>query len=111
VGALPSEVTVMNTLTVNLHLLMVLFYQPTKLDIKLFARRKHFLRINTCFRVKSIFIREALAFIPRMRLSKLSGAKAQHRLEDVLAKIKEVGNELALVLIGGVNYYTGQVLI
>jgi kynureninase len=84
---------------------------PTyKKDIKLFVRRKHFLRINTCFRVKSIFIRVTL--FPEDALVEIKRREEHNiRLEDVLAKIKEVGNELALVLIGGVNYYTGQVLI
>jgi kynureninase len=77
VGALPSEVTVMNTLTVNLHLLMVSFYQPTKLDIKLFARRKHFLRINTCFRVKSIFIRN-VGFHPEDALVEIKRREGEH---------------------------------
>ena len=46
VGCLPNEVVVMNQLTVNLHLLMVSFYQPTKTKYKFFAKQKHFLQIN-----------------------------------------------------------------
>lgn len=52
VGAKPTEVTVMNTLTVNLHLLMVSFYRPSAKNIKLFVKKKRFQVINICFKRK-----------------------------------------------------------
>jgi kynureninase len=107
VGALPSEVTVMNTLTVNLHLLMVSFYRPTKTRYKIICEEKAFPSDQYMFQSQLDFHGysndEALVEIKRR--------EGEHniRLEDVLAKIEEVGDALALVLIGGVNYYTGQV--
>ncbi|SDW96793.1 kynureninase [Flavobacterium degerlachei] len=107
VGALPSEVTVMNTLTVNLHLLMVSFYRPTKSRYKIICEEKAFPSDQYMFQSQVHFhgykTEDAIVEIKRR--------EGEHniRLEDVLAKIKEVGDELALVLIGGVNYYTGQV--
>lgn len=107
VGALPSEVTVMNTLTVNLHLLMVSFYRPTKSRYKIICEEKAFPSDQYMFQSQVHFhgykTEDAIVEIKRR--------EGEHniRLEDVLAKIAEVGDELALVLIGGVNYYTGQV--
>lgn len=107
VGALPSEITVMNTLTVNLHLLMVSFYRPTKSRYKIICEEKAFPSDQYMFQSQVHFhgykTEDAIVEIKRR--------EGEHniRLEDVLAKIKEVGDELALVLIGGVNYYTGQV--
>ena len=107
VGAKPSEVTVMNTLTVNLHLLMVSFYRPTTKRYKILCEAKAFpsdqYMLQSQVRFHGLNPSDAIVEIQRR--------EGEHniRLEDVLAKITEIGDELALVIIGGVNYYTGQV--
>jgi kynureninase len=107
VGAKPSEITVMNTLTVNLHLLMVSFYKPTPTRYKIICEEKAFPSDQYMFQSQVNFhghkAENAIIEIKRR--------EGEHniRLEDILSKIAEVGDELALVLIGGVNYYTGQV--
>jgi kynureninase len=107
VGSKPSEVTVMNTLTVNLHLLMVSFYRPTKTRFKIICEEKAFPSDQYMFQSQVEFHgldpNEAIVEIKRRQ------GELNIRHEDIIAKIEEVGNELALVLIGGVNYYTGQV--
>ena len=107
VGAKPAEVGVMNTLTVNLHLLMVSFYNPTPHKYKIICEEKAFPSDQYMFQSQVKFHgfdpKDAIVEIKRRE------GEANIRIEDVLAKIEEVGSELALVLIGGVNYYTGQV--
>ncbi|HLA55216.1 MAG TPA: kynureninase [Flavobacterium sp.] len=107
VGALPDEVAVMNTLTVNLHLLMVSFYQPTEKRYKILCEEKAFPSDQYMIQSQVNFH----GFNPNDAIVEIKRRDGEHniRLEDVLAKIAEVGEELALVLIGGVNYYTGQV--
>jgi len=108
VGAKPAEVTVMNTLTVNLHLLMVSFYQPKGKRYKIICEEKAFpsdqYMISSQVRFHGYDPDDAIVEIKRRE------GENNFRTEDILAKIKEVGEECALVLIGGVNYYTGQVL-
>ena len=107
VGCLPSEVTVMNTLTVNLHLLMVSFYRPTKTRYKILCEAKAFPSDQYMLQSQVDFH----GYKPADAIVELERREGEHniRLEDVLAKIEEIGDELALVFIGGVNYYTGQV--
>ena len=107
VGALPTEVTVMNTLTVNLHLLMVSLYRPTKTRYKIICEEKAFPSDQYMFQSQVHFH----GYKPEDAIVEIKRRNGEHniRLEDVAAKIEEVGEELALVLIGGVNYYTGQV--
>lgn len=108
VGALPEEVTVMNTLTVNLHLLMVSFYRPTEKRYKIICEEKAFpsdqYMIASQVKFHGLEPKDAIVEIRRRE------GEHNFRTEDILAKIKEVGEECALVLIGGVNYYTGQVI-
>ena len=107
VGAKPSEITVMNTLTVNLHLLMVSFYRPTQKRYKIICEEKAFPSDQYMFQSQVNFH----GYKTEDAIIEIKRREGEHniRLEDVLAKINEVGDELALVLFGGVNYYTGQV--
>lgn len=106
VGAKPIEVVVTHSLTTNLHLLMVSFYRPqgkrTKLiyEAKAFPSDQYALESQVKFHGLDVE-KDLIEIAPR---------QGEHliREEDILAKIEEVGDELALVMIGGVNYYTGQ---
>ena len=108
VGAKPSEVSVMNTLTVNLHLLMVSFYRPTKKRHKIIMEEKAFpsdqYMIASQVRFHGLDPEDTI-----VEVKKREGEQA-FRTEDILRAIKETGEECALVLLGGVNYYNGQVL-
>tara|TARA_R110002020_G_scaffold445961_1_gene657994 strand:+ start:75142 stop:76410 length:1269 start_codon:yes stop_codon:yes gene_type:complete len=107
VGARTAEICVMNTLTVNLHLLMVSFYRPTQQRYKILCEEKAFpsdqYMLQSQVRFHGLDADKAI-----VEIKKRNG---EHfwRTEDVLDKIRELGDELALVLIGGVNYYNGQV--
>ena len=108
VGALPEEVSVMNTLTVNLHLLMVSFYNPTKTRFKILCEEKAFPSDQYMFQSQVRFH----GLDPDETIVEIKKRDGEHhwRTEDILEKIEELGDELALVLIGGVNYYNGQVM-
>lgn len=111
VGALPSEVGVMNTLTINLHLLLVSFYQPTATRYKIICEEKAFPSDQYMLQTQVAFHAKNSGFNPREAIVEVKRREGELNIhhEDVLAKIREVGDELALVIIGGVNYYTGQV--
>ncbi|MDH7445033.1 kynureninase [Aquimarina sp. 2201CG14-23] len=107
VGAKPSEITVMNTLTVNLHLLMVSFYRPEGKRYKIICEEKAFPSDQYMLQSQVRFH----GYDPDDAIVEIKKRKGEHnfRIEDILATIETVGEECALVLIGGVNYYTGQV--
>lgn len=107
VGAKPEEVSVMNTLTVNLHFLMVSFYRPTQKRFKILCEEKAFPSDQYMLNSQVKFH----GFNPKEAIVEVKKREGEHswRTEDILKKIEEVGEELALVLIGGVNYYNGQV--
>lgn len=107
VGAKTEEVSVMNTLTVNLHLLMVSFYRPTPQRFKILCEEKAFPSDQYMLQSQVRFH----GLDPETAIVEVKKREGEHfwRTEDVLSKIEEIGDELALVLIGGVNYYNGQV--
>ncbi|HET8754073.1 MAG TPA: kynureninase [Salinimicrobium sp.] len=108
VGAKPAEITVMNTLTVNLHLMMVSFYRPNKNRYKIICEEKAF--PSDQYMISSQVRFHGLE--PKNAIIEIKKRVGEHnfRTEDILAKIEETGEECALILLGGVNYYTGQVL-
>lgn len=107
VGALPHEVVAMNSLTVNLHLMLVSFYQPQGKRTKILCEAKAFpsdqYMLATHVKQRGLNPDEVI-----IELRPREG-EVCIREEDILAAIDEHKNELALVFWGGVNYYTGQV--
>jgi kynureninase len=106
VGALPIEVVITHSLTTNLHLLMVSFYRPEGKRTKILCEAKAFpsdqYALESQVKFHELDVAENLVEVfPRE-------GEQLIREEDILAKIEELGDELALVMIGGVNYYTGQ---
>ena len=106
-GAKEEEIVVMNALTVNLHLMMASFYRPTKERYKILLEEKAFPSDQYAIesRIKLSGYNPADAIIE----VKIKAGKDSIDEEDILEAIKANKDSLALVLIGGVNYYSGQV--
>lgn len=111
VGARPHEVVVMNGLTANLHLMMVSFYRPGVGG----ARRTKLIIEDSAFPSDSYAVQSQAAWHgldPReaiVRLRPRSGERTL-RTDDVIGEIERLGDTVALVMLGGVNYLTGQVM-
>ena len=108
VGALQREVTVMNTLTVNLHLMMVSFYRPEGKRFKILCEEKAFPSDQYMLQSQLRYH----GYAPEDALIEVRKRPGEHhwRTEDILEAIDRHSGELALILIGGVNYYNGQVM-
>ena len=107
VGAKPIEVVVTNTLTTNLHLLMVSFYRPTKTKYKIVIESDAFpsdrYAVESQLEFHGFSKEDIIEWKPRKDSALL-------RIEDLEEIVSTQGDEIALLLIGGVNYYTGQFL-
>lgn len=121
VGALPEEVVAMNQLTSNLHFLMVSFYRPSFASPSTSLRagaqdgpkRRKILTETRPFPSDTYAFASQIAFHggdPETDLIEVQPRAGEHtlRTEDILAKINDLGEELAMVCFGGVNFYTGQ---
>ena len=106
IGSKENEVVVMNQLTVNLHLLMVSFYRPAKERYKIICEAKAFpsdqYALESQVRFHGFDLDDAIIEV------KPRAGEHTIRQEDILAAIKQNSDTTALVLFGGVNYYTGQ---
>lgn len=106
VGCKENEVVVMNSLTVNLHLLMVTFYRPTKERYKIICEAKAFPSDQYAFESQVRYH----GYDPIDAIIEVKPREGENSLRtgDILSTIEQHGDQTALVLFGGVNYYTGQ---
>ncbi len=106
VGCQPTEVVVMDQLTVNLHLLMVSFYRPTKKRYRIICEAKAFPSDQYALASQVKFH----GFDPNDAIIEIEPRAGEHLIhtEDILSAIEQYGESVALVLFGGINYYTGQ---
>ncbi len=106
VGAKAEEIILMNALTVNLHLMMLTFYRPSRDRYKVVMEDHAF--PSDRYAVASQV--QLHGFAPSEAVITVSPRTGEHtlRTEDIVRAIKEAGSEVALVMLGGVNYYTGQ---
>ncbi len=110
VGALPTEVVAMNSLTTNLHLLMVSFYRPTRERHKIVIEDTAFPSDSYAVQSQLDFHSRHAGFDPRAGLIRLRPRAGEEtlRTEDILGAIDREGDQIAMVMLGGVNYLTGQ---
>lgn len=106
VGAMPAETVVMNALTVNLHLMLVSFYRPTNERYKIIIEKGAFPSDQYAVESQIKFHcgnvdGSLIELVPRDGESAL-------RTEDIIETVEREGERVALVILGGVNYYTGQ---
>jgi len=106
IGSLPHEVSVMNQLTVNLHLMMVSFYNPDSKRNKIICETKAFPSDQYMFETH---VRH-YGLDPEKTIIEVQPRKNEYtiRTEDIIQTIEQHKNETALVLFSGVNYYSGQ---
>ncbi|MFK7808085.1 MAG: kynureninase [Saprospiraceae bacterium] len=106
VGARKEEVVVMNTLTTNLHLLMVSFYRPTKKRFKIVMEAGAFPSDQYAMESQARFH----GFDPEEAIIEVAPREGEETLRtaDILETINEHGSSIALLMFSGVNYYTGQ---
>jgi kynureninase len=108
VGALPQEVTAMNTLTVNLHLLLASFYRPTPIRHRIVIEDRAF--SSDSYAVRShVALRGYDPDTAVLRLAPRPGEDTL-RTEDIVRTLHEHAHSIATVLIGGVNFRTGEVV-
>ncbi len=107
IGAKNEEVVMMNQLTVNLHLLMVSFYTPTPDRYKILCEAKAF--PSDQYALQSQLQHHGLT--NRDALIEIAPREGEYHIrhEDIYAAIEQHKDTLALIMIGGVNYFTGQV--
>ena len=107
VGALPKETVMMNQLTVNVHLLMVSFYRPTKTRFKILCEAKAFPSDQYALQSQLKFH----GYTPEEALIEIEPREGEYHIhhEDIYSAIEKNKDSLALIMIGGVNYFSGQV--
>ncbi|HEV2994937.1 MAG TPA: kynureninase [Chthoniobacterales bacterium] len=106
VGAKPNEVICMNSLTVNLHLMMATFYRPTKSRFKILMEEPAF--PSDTYAIKTQIVHHGLDPKETLLLARPRKGEFTVRTEDVVALIEKEADRLAVVMIGGVNFFTGQ---
>src|ERR1043166_3492393 len=106
VGAKPLEVICMNSLTVNLHLMMATFYRPTKSRFKILMEEPAF--PSDTYAIKTQIAHHALDSKDALILARPRKGEFTIRTEDILDLIGKHANQLAVVMIGAVNFFTGQ---
>jgi len=106
IGAKPNEVICMNSLTVNLHLMMATFYRPTKSRFKILMEDPAF--PSDTYAVKTQILHHGLDPKEALILASPRKGELTVRTEDILDLIEKHAPQVAVVLIGGVNFFTGQ---
>ncbi len=107
VGAKPEEIVAMNQLTVNIHVLLTTFYRPDKKRFKIICEGKAF--PSDQYALASQVLIHGLK--PEEVIVEIHPREGEHNIrpEDILQTIKDHADELSVVFMGGVNYYSGQV--
>ena len=111
VGARPAEVVAMNQLTVNLHLMMVSFYRPSGKRFKIITEAGAFSSDQYVFESQvNLNSTSEHTFRPEGALVELRPRPGEFclRTEDILRAIEDHRDQLALVIFGAVQYYSGQ---
>src|SRR5438034_1482808 len=106
VGAQPIEVICMNSLTVNLHLMMATFYRPTKSRFKILMEDPAF--PSDTYAIKTQIVHHELEPKEALLLARPREGEFTVRTEEILDLIEKHADELAVVLLAGVNFFTGQ---
>lgn len=106
VGAKPLEVICMNSLTVNLHLMMATFYRPNKSRFKLLMEEPAF--PSDTYAIKTQLIHHGLDPKDALILARPRKGEFTVRTEDILDLIGRHADQLAVVIIGAVNFFTGE---
>src|SRR5947207_692349 len=106
VGAKPNELICMNSLTVNLHLMMATFYRPTKSRFKILMEDPAF--PSDTYAIKTQIVHHGLNLKDALILARARKEALTIRTEDIVDLIEKHADQLAVVFFGAVNFFTGQ---